>query len=115
MKPLYSAASFALAVTLLSGCAMRQPHAPQQSSAPVNATATPPVGPESLSDYMQKVRHLSANARPLNKNEAVETLETRDPAIAAEVEKFRTAFAIETVGASGSRVMPPSEVHMAIG
>ena len=34
---------------------------------------------------MQKVRHLSANARPVSKNEAVETLETRDPAIAAEL------------------------------
>jgi Flp pilus assembly protein TadD len=32
---------------------------------------------------MQKVRHLSVNARPLSKNEAVESLETRDPAIAA--------------------------------
>ncbi len=46
--------------------------------------APPPVAaPESLSDYMQKVRHLSVNARPVSKNEAVETLETRDPAIAA--------------------------------
>ena len=43
------------------------------------------AAPESLSEYMQKVRHLSANARPLSKNEAVETLETRDPAIAAEL------------------------------
>ena len=32
-----------------------------------------------------KVRHLSVNARPLSKNEAVETLETRDPALAAEL------------------------------
>jgi len=32
---------------------------------------------------MQKIRHLSVNARPLNKNEAAETLETRDTAIAA--------------------------------
>jgi Flp pilus assembly protein TadD len=41
--------------------------------------------PESLSEYMQKVRHLSVNARPLSRNEAAETLETRDPAIAAEL------------------------------
>ncbi len=47
--------------------------------------APPAAAPESLSEYMQKVRHLSANARPLNKNEAVETLETRDPALAAEL------------------------------
>ena len=47
--------------------------------------AAPPIAPESLSEYMQKLRHLSGNARPVNKNEAVETLETRDPAIAAEL------------------------------
>jgi tetratricopeptide (TPR) repeat protein len=34
---------------------------------------------------MQKLRHLSVNARPVSKNEAAETLETRDPAIAAEL------------------------------
>ena len=51
----------------------------------MNAAAPPAAAPESLSDYMQKIRHLSANARPLSKNEAVETLETRDPAIAAEL------------------------------
>jgi tetratricopeptide (TPR) repeat protein len=54
-----------------------------QPSPPVNAA--PPAAAESLSEYMQKLRHLSVNARPLNKNEAAETLETRDPAIAAEL------------------------------
>ena len=84
MHPLYRGASVALAVTLLSGCAMRQSRTPQPASPPVEAA--PPVAvPESLSEYMQKIRHLSAGARPLNKNEAVETLETRDPAIAAEL------------------------------
>jgi tetratricopeptide (TPR) repeat protein len=39
---------------------------------------------------MQKVRHLSANARPVSKNEAVETLETRDPALAAELLQVST-------------------------
>ena len=47
--------------------------------------AAPEAAPESLSEYMRKLRHLSVNARPLNKNEAAETLETRDPAIAAEL------------------------------
>ena len=84
MQPLYRGASVALAVTLLSGCAIRQSRTPQPPSPPVNA-APPAAAPESLSEYMQKVRHLSANARPLSKNEAVETLETRDPAIAAEL------------------------------
>ena len=84
MQPLYRGASVALAVTLLSGCAMRQSRTPQPASPPVNA-APPAAAPESLSEYMQKIRHLSANARPLNKNEAAEMLETRDPAIAAEL------------------------------
>lgn len=82
MQPLYRGASVALAVTLLSGCAMRQSRTSQPPPPPVNA-APPVAAPESLSEYMQKVRQLSVNARPLTKNEAVETLETRDHAIAA--------------------------------
>ena len=39
----------------------------------------------SLSEYIQKVRHLSANAKPLSAKEAAETLETRDPALAADL------------------------------
>ena len=78
-------AALALAAILLSGCAMRQsPTALPLPPSPKAADATT-AAPESLSEYMQKVRHLSANARPLNKNEAVETLEMRDPAIAAEL------------------------------
>jgi tetratricopeptide (TPR) repeat protein len=69
---LYRWTSIGLAVMLLSGCATRTARTSQPAS-------------ESLSDYMKKVRHLSANARPLNKNEAVESLEARDPAIAAEL------------------------------
>jgi tetratricopeptide (TPR) repeat protein len=34
---------------------------------------------------MQKIRHLSASVRPVSKNEAVETLEARDPRLAAEL------------------------------
>lgn len=78
MRPLFRGTSIVLAFTLLSGCALRQ-----ERSQPVNAA--PPAAPESLSEYMQKVRHLSVNARPVNKSEAAETLETRDPAIAAEL------------------------------
>ena len=84
MQPLYRGASVALAVTLLSGCAVRQSRTLQPPSPPVNAPP-PDAAPEPLSEYMQKLRHLSVNARPLSKNEAVETLETRDPAIAAEL------------------------------
>ena len=71
--------------TLLSGCAIRQSRTPAAAVTAGERSAPPAAAPESLSEYMQKVRHLSVNARPLNKNEAVETLETRDPAIAAEL------------------------------
>ena len=64
---------------------MRQSRTAQPPSPPANAADATTAAPESLSEYMQKVRHLSVNARPLSKNEAVETLETRDPAIAAEL------------------------------
>ncbi len=62
---------------------MRQSRTAQPPSPPPEAADAATAAPESLSEYMQKVRHLSVNARPLSKNEAVETLETRDPAIAA--------------------------------
>jgi tetratricopeptide (TPR) repeat protein len=83
VHPLHRGTTVALALTLLSGCALRHTRAPQPPLPPVNAA--PAAAPESLSDYMQKVRHLSGNARPLNKNEAADMLETRDPAIAAEL------------------------------
>ncbi len=82
MRPTHLGASVALAVTLLSGCATRHSHTPQLPS-PTTDAAPPGTAPESLSEYMQKIRHLSVNARPLSRNESAETLETRDPAIAA--------------------------------
>ena len=62
---------------------MRQSHTAHPPPTPPQAAEAATAAPESLSEYMQKVRHLSVNARPLSKNEAAETLETRDPAIAA--------------------------------
>ena len=85
MYPLYRWTSIGLAVVLLSGCATRKARTSQPRFPQPNATTVNGVSPESLSDYMQKVRHLSTTARPLNKNEAAETLETKDPAIAAEL------------------------------
>ena len=85
MQPLYRGTSVALAVALLSGCAMRQSRTPQPSPAPAKAPAGATAPAESLSDYMQKIRHLSASVRPVSKNEAVETLEARDPQLAAEL------------------------------
>ena len=82
---LYRWASIGLAAALLSGCAARQSRTSQPQSARERASSAVAAAPESLSEYMQKLRHLSANARPVSKDEAVETLETRDPAIAAEL------------------------------
>jgi Flp pilus assembly protein TadD len=67
---------------LLSACAIHQSRTIQPPSPTVNA-ASSAAAPDSLSEYMQKIRHLSVNARPLSKNDAVESLETRDPDIAA--------------------------------
>ena len=85
MYPLYRWTSIGLAVLLLSGCATRRASTSQPEFPQPKASASDGVATESLSDYMRKVRHLSANARPLDKNEAAETLETRDPALAAEL------------------------------
>jgi len=70
---------------LLSGCAARHARTSQPQLQQPRAAAAKAASAESLSDYIQKMRHLSANARPLNKNEAAETLETRDPALTAEL------------------------------
>ena len=70
---------------LLSGCAARNARTLQPQLQQPKAAAAKAASAESLSDYIQKMRHLSANARPLNKSEAAETLETRDPALAAEL------------------------------
>jgi tetratricopeptide (TPR) repeat protein len=76
--------SLALTVALLSGCGVRMSRSAQQPAAASQAAgAQPAAAPESLSEHMQKVRHLSA--RPLTRQEAVETLETRDPVVAAEL------------------------------
>ncbi|HEU4937606.1 MAG TPA: tetratricopeptide repeat protein [Vicinamibacterales bacterium] len=85
MYPLYRWTSIGLAVMLLSGCATRKTRTSQLRFQGPKKAAVNEAASESLSDYMTKVRHLSANARPLNKNEAAESLETRDPAIAAEL------------------------------
>ena len=87
MRLLFKGTSAALAVTLLAGCAARRPRAaqPQPQSTPGAATTAAPEGANSLSEFMQKVRHLSANARPLSAKDAAETLESRDPALAADL------------------------------
>lgn len=77
--------SVAIVVTLLVGCAARGPRAATSPSGPTGRVAgeTPSTG--SLSEYIQKLRHLSANAKPVSSKAAAETIEMRDPALAADL------------------------------
>jgi tetratricopeptide (TPR) repeat protein len=45
----------------------------------------------SLSEYIQKLRHLSASAKPPSAKDAAETLEVRDPALAADLLQLSAA------------------------
>jgi len=94
--------SIALGVGLLSGCAARTPRT-SEPQPPANAEAAIAVRPESMSEFMQKIRHLSANARPLTAKNAAETLETRDPGIAAELLLLSSAPTAEGHRALGER------------
>ena len=77
--------SVALAVTLLAGCAARGPRAATPPSAAGGSEATDLSASASFSEYIQKVRHLSASAKPLNDKDAAATLEMRDPGLAADL------------------------------
>ena len=75
-------------VTALAGCAARSPRVAQPvppagvpASASASASATEPTG--SLSEFIQKIRHLSTAARPVQQGPP--TLETRDQELAAEL------------------------------
>ena len=83
--------SVAIAVTLLAGCAARGPRAAAPPSAAKTADAADPSTAGSLSEYIRKIRHLSANAKPVTSKDAAETLEARDPALAAELLLVRSA------------------------
>jgi Flp pilus assembly protein TadD len=69
-----------VAATLLAGCAARGPRA---ATPPGDADSTDLSKNASLREYIQKVRRLSAAAKPTPSKDAAETLETRDPALAA--------------------------------
>jgi len=75
--------SVAIAVTLLAGCAARGQRAATPAS--VGSDTADLSTNASLSEYIQKLRHVSANAKPQSAKEAAETLETRDPALAADL------------------------------
>ena len=82
-----------VAAALLCGCAARS-----------NVTGRPPLPPSTgevsaetetsataLSDYMAKVRHLSASAQPVPKSSGPETLESRDADLAADLLRLSKA------------------------
>ena len=83
--------SVALAVTLLVGCAARGPRAATPPSAASGADAADLSTAASLSEYIRKIRHLSANAKPVTSKDAAETMEARDPALAADLLLVRSA------------------------
>ena len=83
--------SVALAVTLLAGCAARGPRAATPPSAAAGADAADLSTAGSLSEYIRKIRYLSTNAKPVSAKDAAETLETRDPDLAAELLQVRSA------------------------
>ena len=73
-----------LTVALVSGCAARRPRTAAAGLPPAEReAATALERPGSLSEFVRKVRHLSANARPSAAKERAPTLEARDPEIAA--------------------------------
>ncbi len=75
--------SVVLAVALFSACAARKPRAADPALSPADRqTAGEAAEPGSLSEFMRKVRHLSANARPASAL-PVTTLEAHDPELAA--------------------------------
>jgi Flp pilus assembly protein TadD len=88
-----------IAVLSSAGCAARGRTA---ASAPRDAGAPGVSAPEdSLGDYIEKIRHVSAAARPVAKTLAVPTLESRDQTLAA-------ALASVTVE-------PSAEAYLAVG
>jgi Flp pilus assembly protein TadD len=91
MRTLLRGTSIALTVALLSGCAARLPRRTPPAASPAGGPTAPSEAPGSLPEFMQKIRHLSANARPVSKEDAVATLESRDPALAAELLQLAAA------------------------
>ena len=78
------AASAILATALLSGCAAHLPRTRPQPAVGAGAAAPP----DSLSESMQKVRHLSAPPRPRSDADVLATLESRDQGLAADLRRI---------------------------
>lgn len=88
-----------IAVLSLAGCAAR---GRTVASAPRDADAKAASAPEdSLGDYIEKIRHVSAAARPVAKTLSVPTLESRDQELAAALANVSIA--------------PSAEAYLAVG
>ncbi len=90
MRSLLKRTGVAVAVTLLAGCAARGPRA-ATPTAPNGADSTDLSTNASLREYIQKVRRVSASAKPQAAKDAAETLETRDPELAAALLQLMAA------------------------
>lgn len=89
-RGVYRASAVVLAA-LLAGCATRSPRVTRAPVPPAPPAAAPLEGANanSLSEFIEKVRHLSVAARPAR--EGVATLESRDPELAAELQLVASA------------------------
>ena len=76
-----------VAAALLCGCAARTSTTGRPPRPPSTGEVSPDPGASAtdLSDYMAKVRHLSANSQPVPKSSVQETLESRDADLAADL------------------------------
>lgn len=105
MSRLMRRTSGAVLLVLLSGCAARSPYAgkPPSPAARPDYPAGAEPNTDSLSEFMQKVRHLSATARPSSRRETLPTLESRDPELAELLHGVTTAPTAETHKAVAAR------------
>ena len=76
-----------VAAALLCGCAARGNVAGRPPQPPSTSEVSPETGASAtdLSDYMAKMRHLSASAQPVPTSSVGETLESRDADLAADL------------------------------
>ncbi len=91
-----TAAAILAAALVASGCAMRKPRgivAPSSGGAPAASTSGA-ASTRELSEYIEKVRHLSTAMRP-PVSQHVPTIEERDPELAAELRALSFAPSAE--------------------
>jgi tetratricopeptide (TPR) repeat protein len=103
VKTFCRAIAVTVAVTLLAGCAARGPRAaaPQPAATPTADPAAPATY-ASLSVFMQKDRQLSVSQRP-EKKDAPETLEMRDAALAADLQRVAVSPSADLYRTIGER------------